>query len=156
MPKQSAIQKVPIADIIHKKEEMGLQFFKECINKTNQFSAQYILNKLLHNYTDHVNELRRDLDKIPQEGITLNIVSDLEKKFSPKDLCIEFDLSTLTFLEAAKIVIRMAEKDIDFYKYFIDRKFNKPTEQALKRIVAQKTEYVETLRDEYSRLDYHR
>ena len=135
---------------------MGLEFFKECINKTNQFSAQYVLNKLLRNYTDHVNELKQAVQKIPVEEINQELVNDLEEKFSFNDLCIEFDLSTLTFLEAAKIVIRMAERDLDFYRYFIEGKFNKSTQMALKRIVTRKTAYVASLKNEYARLGYKR
>lgn len=139
MSNHSNAGKVPIIELVQKNEEMGLQFFRECINKTNQFSAQYILNKLLHNYTDHVKDLIQEFQKIPTEGINQRLAYDLEERFSPKDLCVEFDLSTLTFLEAARIVIRMTEKNIDFYKYFIEGKLNKPTQKALKKIVAQKS-----------------
>ena len=156
MSDQSTLVHIPISDVIQKKEEMGLKFFRECINKTNQFSAQYILNKLLRNYTDHVNELKQAVQEIPIEEVNQKLVTDLEERFSFKDLCMEFDLSTLTFIEAAKIVIRMAERDIDFYKYFIEGEFNQPTQQALKRIVVQKTAYMDRLKDEYARLGYNR
>ncbi len=156
MSDHSTLVHIPISDVIQKKEEMGLKFFRECINKTNQFSAQYILNKLLRNYTDHVNELKQAVQEIPIEEVNQNLVTDLEERFSFKDLCMEFDLSTLTFIEAAKIVIRMAERDIDFYKYFIEGEFNQPTQQALKRIVVQKTAYMDRLKDEYARLGYNR
>ncbi len=156
MSDHSTLVHIPISDVIQKKEEMGLKFFRECINKTNQFSAQYILNKLLRNYTDHVNELKQAVQEIPIEEVNQKLVTDLEERFSFKDLCMEFDLSTLTFIEAAKIVIRMAERDIDFYKYFIEGEFNQPTQQALKRIVVQKTAYMDRLKDEYARLGYNR
>jgi len=156
MSNKSTISKVPVRELVRKKEQVGLQFFRECVNRTNQFSAQFILNKLIENYTDHVNAIDQEFHNIPTETVDQKLAAHLEEKFSPKDLCVEFDLSTLTFLEAARIVIRMAERDIDFYKYFIGRELNKSTQRALKKIVEQKTTYMDKLRNEYTRLDHHR
>jgi hypothetical protein len=156
MSNHKSIRQVPIRELVRKKEEVGLRFFRECINRTNQFSAQFILKKVINNYTDHVNAIDQEFQNIPPETVDQKLAAHLEEKFSPKDLCVEFDLSTLTFLEAAKIVIRMAERDIDFYKYFIKREINKSTQKALKNIVVQKTAYMDKLRNEYSRLDHQR
>lgn len=154
MSKLSDLKQIHIGEVIEKKEDKGLEFFRECICKTNQFSAQFILNKLLNYHRDHVNELKKETRKLQKEGISQNLVSHLEEQYSPNSLCKEFDLSTLTFIEATKIVIRMAEKDIDYYSKFIEADLTSGTQEVLKRIITQKSAYVDQLRNEYSRLVY--
>jgi hypothetical protein len=147
---------IPVVEVIRKKEEMGLKFFKECINRTNQFSAQYILNKFLNTHINHVEELKQEMTRAPSDKINSKVVMELESRYSLKDLCMEFDLSTLTFLEAAQIMIRMAERDIEFYTTFKTKHIEKSTQKLLKKIVAQKAAYADRLRDEYSRLEHQR
>ena len=103
-----------------------------------------------------MNDLKKEALQLVNHDVDQRLVSQLEEKYSPKELCTEFDLSTLTYLEATKIVIRMAELDIDFYSRFIEKNLNRSTREVLDKIIARKTAYVSRLRNEYSRLEYSR
>jgi hypothetical protein len=69
-------------------------------------------------------------------------------------LCKEFDLSTLTFVEAARLAIRLAENDIDFYGHFLHKKLNMASRQALKKIISKKSDYVKQIKGEYKKILY--
>ena len=81
-------------------------------------------------------------------------MAELDKSDTPQDLCKEYDLSTLTFVEATKLAIHLAENDIDFYGNFLDQKLNKASRQALEKIISKKSAYVKQLKGEYEKLLY--
>jgi hypothetical protein len=139
-------------ELIDKKEAMDLNFFQECISKTNQFSAQYILMRVLQNHKNHISELQQAVGDLPMELISSQVINIMEEKFSCSDLCREFDLSTLTMDEATKIVIRVAERSLDFYRNFLGENLSTSAQKSLKKIIIRKTAYIEHLKNEQSRL----
>lgn len=154
MIKNSNKVDVPFAKLLQKKEELGLRFYRDCIHKTNQFSTKYILQKFLREYQDHVEKLKKDIQLIAEKPLAEKFLAELDKSNTPQDLCKEFDLSTLTFFEATKLAIRLAENDIDFYGNFLDQKLNKASRQTLEKIISKKSAYVKQLKGEYEKLIY--
>jgi hypothetical protein len=145
---------MPMAVYLQKKEETGLNFFQECIAKTNQFSAKYVLEKMLEWHQEHINTLKIDIQLVRDNLAGIEDLAEIEHKFSIQDLCEEFDLSTLTFVEAIKLAIRIAEKDVAFYQRIVEGNLKSVSREALKRILSEKSNYITFLRTEHTRLSY--
>ena len=145
---------MPMAEFLQKKEETGLNFFQECIAKTNQFSAKFVLEKMLQRHREHIDMLKNDIQLVRDDLVGIEALAEVEHKYSVQDLCEEFDLSTLTFMEAIKIAIRIAEKDIAFYQCILEGNLKSVSREVLKRILSEKSNYIKFLKTEHTRLGY--
>ena len=154
MFKELEQSEILVGDLLRKKEELGLKFYRDCIRKTNQFSTKYVLQKVLCVHQDHVEDLKLDLQNISEDKVDSNLVSELEKGVSSAELCKEFDFATLTFMEATRLAIRFAENDIRFYENFLEKDLDNPSRKAIERILYKKSTYVMQLKNEYERLKY--
>jgi hypothetical protein len=151
MPDRQDRQHVRFIDIFKRKELLRKKFFRECIKKTNQFSAQYILEKMLYTHALHLSELKEEVDLLGKEEISRDLYFPNEVHLSFEKLCAEYDLSTLTIAEAAKVAIRLEERDLDFFKDLTDSFFAEDSKKALKRIISRKTRFIERLKKEQAR-----
>jgi len=108
-----------------------LKFYRECIQRTNQFSTKYVLQKVLRVHQDHVEDLKLDLQNLSEDKVESSLVSGIEKGVSSTDLSKEFDLATLTFREATRLAIRFAENDIIFYENLLDNNLDNSSTKAI-------------------------
>jgi hypothetical protein len=154
MYKELKQSEILIEDLLRKKEDLGLKFFRDCIQRTNQFSTKYILQKVLRVHQDHVEDLKLDLEHLSDDKVDSSLVSDIEKGLSLADLSGEFDLATLTFREATTLAIRFAENDIQFYEKLLEIDLDKFSIKAIERVLYKKSTYVMQLKSEYERLGH--
>jgi len=152
MFKEPETSEITVGELLRKKEELGLRFFKNCIQRTNQFSTKYVLQKVLRAHQDHVEELNQELQKLSEEMADDNLVSEIEKVVSAKDLSDEFDLATLTFREATRLAMRFAENDIIFYEKLLKKIPDSSSAKSIERVLYKKSTYVLKLKSEYERL----
>jgi len=152
MFKEPETSEIQIGDLLRRKEELGLKFYQDCIQKTNQFSTKYILQKVLRVHQDHVEDLKLDLQNLTGDKVENNLVSDIERELSSINLSNEFDFSTLTFREATKLAIRFAENDILFYNKLLEKEFDSASVKVIQRILNKKSTYLMQLKSEYQRL----
>ncbi len=145
---------IPVAEYLQKKEEKDLNFFQECIAKTNQFSAKYVLEKMVERHQQHIDTLKTDIQLMRDDLAVIDDLTEIEHKYSVQDLCEEFDLSTLTFVEAIKLAIRIAENDIALYQRILEGDLKSVSQEALKRILSVKSNYIKFLKTEHRRLSY--
>jgi rubrerythrin len=143
-----------VGDLLRKKEEVGLKFYRDCIQKTNQFSTKYVLQKVLRVHQDHVEDLKLDLQNLAEDRVDSNLISEIEKGVSSTNLSDEFDLATLNFREATRLAIRFAENDIKFYEKLIEKDLDDSSKKAIERVLYKKSTYVMQLKSEYKRLKY--
>jgi rubrerythrin len=152
MFKELESSEILVGDLLLKKEEKGLKFYRDCIQKTNQFSTKYVLQKVLRVHQDHVEDLKLEIQNLSGDKVDPNLVSNLDKVVSNEDLCNEFDFATLTFREATRLAIRLAENDIQFYENLLEKDLDSPSRKAIERILYKKSTYVMQLKNEYQRL----
>jgi len=145
---------IPMANLLQIKEEQGLRFYKDCIHKTNQFSTKYILQKFLREHQDHIEKLKNELQDTAEKSLAKQFLKQLAKSDPPQELCKEYDLSTLTLVEATKLAIRLAENDIDFYGHLLEQKLKIVSRQALEKIISEKASFVKQLKSEYNKILY--
>jgi rubrerythrin len=153
MFKELEASEVLVGDLLLKKEEQGLKFYRDCIQKTNQFSTKYVLQKVLRVHQDHVEDLKLDIQNLSGDKLDSKLIAELDDSVSQAELCSKFDFATLTFREATKLAIKFAENDIQFYEGLLDRKLDNPSKRAIERILYKKSTYVMQLKNEYERLE---
>jgi len=152
MWKEQNQSEILVGDLLRKKEELGLKFYRDCIKKTNQFSTKYVLQKVLRVHQDHIEDLKLDLQHLSEDKVEANFVTQLEKGTSLSNLTDEFDLATLTFREATRLAIRIAENDIKFYEQLLENDLDKSSIKTIERVLYKKSTYVMQLKGEYERL----
>ena len=143
-----------VGDLILKKEEEGLKFYRDCIQKTNQFSTKYVLQKVMRVHQDHVEDLKEDIKSLSDDKIESGLITELNNTLSRENLSKEFDLATLTFREATKMAIKISENEICFYENLLDKGLDKPSRKAIERILYKKSTYLMQLKNEFKRLEY--
>ena len=119
-----------VGDLLLKKEEQGLKFYRECIQKTNQFSTKYVLQKVLRVHQDHVEDLKLDIQNLSGDKIETSLISELEDFADNAELCGEFDFATLTFREATQLAIKISENDIRFYENLLTKNLDNPSNRS--------------------------
>ncbi|TFG99502.1 MAG: hypothetical protein E4H13_08820, partial [Calditrichales bacterium] len=102
-------------DFITRKEENGLEFYRDCLKKTNQFSAKYILAKVIAEYQSHVESLKSFFNDNQVRTIKTENFGRIEKSHGYQDIIDLYDLTCLTHLEAIKLGLQMTSRDIEFY-----------------------------------------
>ena len=153
MYKELDSSEIMVGELLLKKEETGLKFYRDCIQKTNQFSTKYVLQKVLRVHQDHVEDLKLDIQNLSEDKLDTNVVSDLDDSISNADICKELDFATLTFREATRLAIQLAENDIQFYESLLEKNLENHSKKAIERILYKKSTYVMQLKSEYERLE---
>ena len=141
-------ENIDFAEFLEQKEMRQIKFFRNCINKTNQFSAQFILEKFLIEHRNHLKELKKEIQVVATAEIRrgLNLLDENERFIS--QLCHEHDLSTLTLGESVHIAIKMEEWDLNFYKDLLNHSDQRNLRAALKRIISRKIHFIKRLKQE--------
>jgi hypothetical protein len=143
-----------ISQILQKNEENGLHFYRDCINKTNQYSTKYILQRFIRDLQDQLAILREEFASISDESILNRDLLPAEYSDSLRKVGKSFNISTLTLLEAIRLAIQITEQNINNYRQLLDNDMNVKSRRALGRIVRKKTAYKEHLQTEYDRLRF--
>ena len=145
---------LPLHDFITRKEEGGLKFYRECLKKTNQFSAKFILAKVIEEHQTHVRTLKTYFNDNKAGTIRPDIYSQIEKRHRYQDMIDLFDLTCLTHLEAIKLGLKMTARDIEFYQTLSKSAADKHVADALEAVISIKNEHLKSLQVQYDRLNY--
>lgn len=153
MFKELESSEILVGDLLLNKEKQGLNFYRECIKKTNQFSTKYVLQKVLRVHQDHIEDLKLDIQNLSDDKIKSGLISEIDNSLSREQLCHEFDFATLTFREATKLAIQISESDIKFYEDLLTKDIDSSSKKAIERILYKKSTYIMQLKSEYKRLE---
>lgn len=140
------------SEVFEQKEKLQKKFFKECIKKTNQFSAQFVLDKMFQEHMRHLNELKEEVGILKAEKISRELCHSFQNEVYFVNLCKDYDLSTLTLSEAARLAIRMEERDLDFFRGVLDNPLSDNSKRALKKIISHKADFIKYLKREQERI----
>jgi hypothetical protein len=129
-------------------EREGIKFFTRCLQRTNQFSTKYILQKVLLFQKEYLAAIEQDLrhldSALPGEFISL------EDTFANSETL--YDLDTLNFLEATKMAIRIAERQWAVYKKYRSRESDTALQEIFSRLIEQKKRYINTIKKKFDNL----
>ena len=143
---------IAFSEVLERKEMLQKKFFRECIKKTNQFSAQFVLEKMLREHIHQLNELQKEIRLLSCERISKEVYHSFHSDIYFEKLCEEYDLSTLTLNEASRIAIRIEERDLDFFRGILNNQLQGNSKKALKKIIFHKTHFIKRLKLEQARL----
>jgi hypothetical protein len=134
-------------------EERGLQFYRDCMRMTNQFSTKYILERVLKRQRAHVKNLKSEIRHLQDLELSIDPKIDVDD-FLKNELPQEFDREQLNFVEATKLALRMSEYYHDLYNQLLQRFKQIEQQNLLKCVIEKKSEFTEQLNKEYERLRY--
>jgi hypothetical protein len=139
-------------------EDRGLQFYRDCMRITNQFSTKYILGKVLKRQQAHVKRLKSEIFHLRDNvDLTIDINVDIDvdiDDFLKCKLPQEFDREHLNFVEATKLALRMSDYYLEMYRRLFQNSTDIEKQNLLKCVIEKKNEYTEQLKKEYERLRY--
>ena len=129
-------------------ENASINFFNRCLRKTNQYSTKFILQKVIRIQKKYISELKFDFQQL-DAAIT-------DKFHASEDLYADletlFDLCTLTFLEATKISLRIAERQCSVYDKLLSNETNTFSQELLLQIIDTKKRHIKALKEEFDHL----
>jgi len=140
------------SEAFEQKENLQRKFFRECIKKTNQFSAQFVLDKMFQEHVRHIKELKEEVGILKGEKISRELCRSFQSEGYFVNLCKDYDLSTLTLSEAARLAIHIEERDLDFFRGVLKNPLSGNSKKALKRIISHKTDFINFLKREQRRI----
>ena len=143
---------VSFSEVLERKENLQRKFFRDCIKKTNQFSAQFVLDKMFQEHLRHFEELENEVGILKDEIISKDLCRTFQSELYFANLCERYDLSTLTLSEATRITIHMEERDLDFFRGVLDNPLSGDSKKALRKIISSKTNFIKYLKREQARL----
>ena len=142
------------SEFVSKWEKSGLKFYRNCMRITNQFSTKYILENVLQKQNAHVTKILSDIGTINEAAVESEYVDKKITEFIKKVLIDEFDRENLNFVEVNKLAIRMSSYYREMYIHLKENETQKNVRNAIEKIVANKTGFIEQLTSEFERLSY--
>ena len=148
------MKKKSFSELVVRCEKSGLQFYRDCMRITNQFSTKYILEKVIQKQRKHVTRLLADIGNVYD---SVAEAAALEKKlqiFLQKELVREFDRENLNFVEVTKLAIRMTSFYRDMYMHLKENESLKNLHPVIDHIIESKSMFINQLTSELERLSY--
>ena len=140
--------------LVNKIEEMGIQYFRDCILKTNQYSTRYILQKVLQDHSAHVERIKSDISAYENLVISEKQVKLLFNRSAFDTFVDKYDVENLNFVEATELAIKLTEHFMDLYNKLASLPGEPEIQKASQFILSKKSIYLEILKKEYDRLSY--
>jgi len=141
-------------DVIIQIESGAIKLYKNLLIKSNQFSTQYIIQKVLKDYVKHFKQIQKVVESHKSENPVLLTYENHSPESLLKDFDGDEDHSMLNFLEASKYSITILKNQISRYNKLKEILSDNSDQQLLDNICVLKNEYLNILENEYERLRY--
>lgn len=135
-------------------EHSVVGIFKNLILDSNQFSTQFVIQKIMQDFLDHskkVKSVGNELEHSQKDDINLSF-------FKPGNLLTAFpgdsDYSLLNFVEASVFSITILKNQIEIYQNLEKQIADTQRKEILLKIIQLKRDYLDKLESEYERLRY--
>ena len=146
---------VHLSEFIYKIEEQGLNFYKQLMLKTNQYSTKFILQKVFVEHQKHMKNLQQDLADLGDEIINAAQFANVSFEENIKNYKEKYNPENLTFVEATKLAGCLVEKYIEIYENILNHKISSDWRKAIERMLENKRVYLQQLDNEHKRLRYN-
>jgi rubrerythrin len=154
MIKENETSETCLSEFIYKIEMQGLNFYKQLIHKTNQYSTKFILQKIFIEHQKHVENLKLCLDSLRDEVIVAEQFADVSLAQVFKIFEQEYKPKNLTFVEATKLAGRILENYVEIYEKLLNENISSDWRRAIEQILEKKSAYLQQIHNEHERLRY--
>jgi len=145
---------IPIDEFVRRLETFSLDIYKQCLHSTNQFSAKFILQRVIKDHMGHTEEISQISGELGDEKLDSRILHGITEDFRKKNIEADFDLQILNFVEANNLAIRLMEYVIDKYNQVLKGDISSASAENLKLILAKKNQRIDYLKSEYEKVRY--
>ena len=145
---------IPVKEFVRRLEEFSVDFYKNCLLKTNQFSTKYILQQAIKSHRNHNKDIVLSLELLGEEEVYTRHLENIMGNFSRDHVAGKFELDSLNFVEATHLTILLMEYVIDKYQVLMKCKLSGETKSSLNDIYQKKQNQLEALKKEYEKRRY--
>jgi hypothetical protein len=145
---------IPVKEFVRRLEEFSVDFYKNCLLKTNQYSTKYILQQAIKSQQNHNKDIILSPDLPGEEEVDTRHLENIMDNFSRNYVDDNFELDNLNFVEATHLAILLMEYVIAKYQILMKCKLSGETIKSLNDIYQMKQNQLETMKKEYEKRRY--
>ncbi len=135
-------------------ESHGIEFYKTCLLKTNQFSTKYVLQRMIEHHKKHAKNLGSAITSDNENLLNTGLIETYQQKFAAAGMISDAEIENLNFVEATKLAIDLIKFQMEFYRQLCNQQEDPDLANDIETILAVKADYIRELESESDRLSY--
>jgi len=145
---------ITISAFVRQLEEFNVDFYKNCLLKTNQFSTKFILQQVIQDHQKYKKDIVPDMDGLGDEQIESRYLENIIEDFRRNYVENQFELESLNFVEATELAVILIEYVIKKYEILLKYPLSSASKKSLDVIFQKKQNQLEMLKKEYEKRRY--
>ena len=145
---------IAIHEFVERLEKFSLDIYKQCLMSTNQFSAKFILQKVIKDHAVHTEQVFQITGELSEDKVDSIILNGIKEDFTKKNIETDFDLQILNFVEANNLAVKLMEYVIEKYDQVLKYDMSSASKEKLNLILEKKNQRIEYLKSEYEKVRY--
>ena len=145
---------ITISAFVRQLEEFNVDFYKNCLLKTNQFSTKFILQQVIQDHLKYKKDIIPDMDGLGDEQVESRYLENIIEDFRRNYVENRFELESLNFVEATELAVILIEYVIKKYEILLKYSLSSASKKSLDVIFQKKQNQLEMLKKEYEKRRY--
>jgi hypothetical protein len=145
---------ITISAFVSRLEEFNIDFYKNCLLKTNQFSTKFILNQVIQEHQKYKKDIIPDIDGLGEEQVDSRFLENIIEDFKRDYVENQFELESLNFVEATELAVILIEYVIKKYEILLKYPLSPASKKSLDVIFQKKQNQLDMLKKEYEKRRY--
>ena len=145
---------ISLKDLVHQLEGFSVDFYRDCLLKTNQFSTKFILQQVIKAQQEQQKEMVELINLLGDEQVDARYLDNIIDNFSKKYVDGQFELESLNFVEATHLAIILMNYTIEKYKILMEYSLSRESKSSLHNIFKIKQKQLAELEKEYEKRRY--
>lgn len=145
---------ITISAFVRQLEEFNVDFYKNCLLKTNQFSTKFILQQVIQDHQKYKKDIIPDIDGLGEEQVESSHLENIIEDFRRNNVENQFEQESLNFVEATELAVILIEYVIKKYEILLKYSLSSASKKSLDVIFQKKQNQLEMLKKEYEKRRY--
>ena len=145
---------VTISTFVRQLEDFNIDFYKNCLLKTNQFSTKFILQQVIRDHQQFRQEILTYINELGEEEVDSRYIDNINEDFSKNFVDGKFELESLNFVEATELAVILIEYVLEKYEIVKKVSLSKTSTKSLNDIIQKKQGQLKTIKKEYDKRRY--
>lgn len=147
-------KQITISAFVRQLEEFNVDFYKNCLLKTNQFSTKFILQQVIQDHQKYKKDIIPDIEGFGEEQVESSYLENIFEDFRRNYVENQFELESLNFVEATELAVILIEYVIKKYEILLKYPLSSNSKKSLDVIFKKKQNQLEMLKKEYEKRRY--